>query len=311
MTTRKALGRGLDALFGESQRRPEPTAAESPDIAGPDAAPSPDARESRDEDLREIETGLIDPNPEQPRSNFRRERLLELAASIRSNGLVQPILVRRGEAGRYQLITGERRLRAAQLAGMTRIPAIIRDVPDERLLEFALVENIQRQELNPIEEAQAYHRLIQQLNLTQEQVAERVGKDRSSVANYLRLLKLPANIQKLIEDDQLQMGHARALAGLESPELQARLGRNIARRKLSVRQAEAAVKRLQRAGVTVPVSTVRENDANIRAAELKLKRHLGAPVQIRFVGDKGKIEIPFESMGDLDRIYSLIISKRD
>lgn len=300
MTTRKALGRGLDALFGESQRRGETAVAQALET------PSP-----HNEDFLEIEIGQIDPNPEQPRSNFRRELLLELAASIKSNGLVQPVLVRRSENGRYQLITGERRLRAAQLAGLTRLPAVIRDVPDDRLLEFALVENIQRQELNPIEEAHAYLKLTQQLNLTQEQVAERVGKDRSSVANYLRLLKLPASIQKLIEDDQLQMGHARALAGLESPELQSRLGRDIARKKLSVRQAEAAVKRLQRAGVTVSSSTLSANDANIRAAELKLKRYLGAPVQIRFSGEKGKMEIAFESMSDLDRIYSLIIPKRD
>jgi len=300
MTTRKALGRGLDALFGESQRRGETAVAQALETTAP-----------QNEDFLEIEIAQIDPNPEQPRSNFPARAAPELAASIKSNGLVQPVLVRRTANSRYQLITGERRLRAAQLAGLNRLPAVIRDVPDDRLLEFALVENIQRQELNPIEEAHAYLKLTQQLNLTQEQVAERVGKDRSSVANYLRLLKLPANIQKLIEDDQLQMGHARALAGLESPELQSRLGRDIARKKLSVRQAEAAVKRLQRAGVTVSSSTLRANDANIRAAELKLKRYLGAPVQIRFSGEKGKMEISFESMSDLDRIYSLIIPKRD
>jgi ParB family chromosome partitioning protein len=290
-TTRKALGRGLDALFGDTQRKSDPTTSQT------------------GEDLLEIDIDLIDPNPEQPRTNFGAEKLAELARSIKSNGLVQPVLVRRTATGRFQLIAGERRWRAAQLANLHKIQAVIREVPDERLLEYALVENIQRQELNPIEEAHAYQRLIEVLKLTQEEVAERVGKDRSSVANYLRLLKLAPQVRKLIEDDQLQMGHARALAALESPELQTRLGRDIARRRLSVRQAEAAVKRLASARVNVAGSTANSNDANIRAAELKLKRFLGTQVKIRFAGRSGKIEVSFESMSDLDRIYSIIIRK--
>jgi len=291
--TRKALGRGLNALFSES-----PTHDSDPGHA-------------RAEELLEIDIDLIDPNPEQPRTNFNDAKMQELARSIRANGVVQPILLRRTSEGRYQLIAGERRWRAAQLAGMHRIQAVIRPVPDSKLLEFALIENIQRQELNPIEEAQAYQRLITTLGSTQEQLAEQVGKDRSSIANYLRLLRLPATVQKMIEDELLSMGQARALAGLESPELQAKLAGEIVKRRLSVRQTEAAVKRLSRRRAKADGSTLVPNDANIRAAEMKLKRLLGAQVRIRFGQSGGKLEISFGSAIDLDRIYSIIMRKTE
>ena len=295
--TRKALGRGLNALFSDSSSQ----RAESEDTTA--------------EELLDIDIDLIDPNPEQPRTNFNSAKMQELASSIRANGVVQPILLRRlPEGGRYQLIAGERRWRAAQLAGLQRIQAVIRAVPDSKLLEFALIENIQRQELNPIEEAQAYQRLITTLGATQDQLAEQVGKDRSSIANYLRLLRLPATVQKMIEDELLSMGQARALAGLESPELQTRLAGEIIKRRFSVRQTEAAVKRLSQRRSKADSSTLVTNDANIRAAEMKLKRLLGAQVRIR-LGQSGqsggKMEISFASVTDLDRIYSIIMSKTD
>ncbi len=293
--TRKALGRGLNALFSDSSNK---TAT----------APVP---EPIQEELLEVDIDLIEPNPQQPRTNFDQARLEELARSIRANGIVQPILVRRTPAGRYQLIAGERRWRAAQLAGLTRLQAIVRDLPDSRLLATALIENIQRAELNAIEEAQAYQRLIEDLGVTQEKLSEEVGKDRSSIANYLRLLRLPASIQRLIESDSLSMGHARAILGIESPELQIKMAGEVVKRRLSVRQTEAAVKNLSRQRTGDDRSTATTNDANIRAAELKLKRLLGAQVKIRIGRNRGSIDISFESMSDLHRIYSIITRQSD
>lgn len=293
--TRKALGRGLSALFSDTATPATPiTSATEPRIG---------------EELVEVDIDLIEPNPEQPRTNFDQTKLEELARSIRANGVVQPVLVRRATAGRYQLIAGERRWRAAQLAGLNRLQAIVRDIPDAKLLSVALIENIQRAELNAIEEARAYERLMATFGTTQEELSEEVGKDRSSIANYLRLLRLPASIQRLIENDVISMGHARALLGLESPELQIKLAGEVAKRKLSVRQTEAAVKQLARKRSATHGSTVIENDANIRAAELKLKRLLGTQVRIRVGRSGGSIDIPFASAGDLDRIYSIIMRK--
>lgn len=292
--TRKALGRGLSALFSDSTipgNRPE--------------------SDHSTEELIDVDIDLIVPNPEQPRTNFDEAKLQELARSIRANGVVQPVLIRRLENGRFQLIAGERRWRAAQLAGLHRIQAVVRDVPDSKLLEFSLIENIQRAELNAIEEAKAYQRLIETLGATQEQLAEQVGKDRSSIANYLRLLHLPLSVQQMIEAEALTMGHARALLGLASPELQARLASEIVKRRFSVRQTEAAVKRLSRKRSVGDISTVIRNDANIRAAELKLKRLLGTPVTIRSTKLGGRIEISFGSLTDLDRIYSVIMRKSE
>src|SRR5918997_1949989 len=216
--TRRALGRGLSALLS--------------DTAG-----------TASEDLLEIDIDLIEPSPAQPRTHFDEARLEELAQSIRSNGIVQPLLVRRRGA-RYQLVAGERRWRAAQRAGLQRVPAVVRDIPDDKLLELALVETIQRQELNAIEEAHAYRRLIETLGLTQEMVAQRVGRDRSFVTNYLRLLRLPEDIQQLVERDKLSMGHARALLGIDDPGIQRKVAKNINEHGLSVRETERTIKRL-------------------------------------------------------------------
>lgn len=285
--TRKALGRGLSALLAD------PTA---------DGLP-------KDEELLEVDIDLIEVNPEQPRLNFSEAKLEELALSIRANGLVQPILLRRLGNGRYQIVAGERRWRASQRAGLEKIKAVVRTIPDAKLLELALIENIQRQELNPIEEAHAYQRLIQTLAITQDEVAKQVGKDRSSVANFLRLLKLPATIQKMLEDELLAMGHARALLGLATEAQQIKLANEIVNGKLSVRAVEKTVKQLTDGDAPKATSTPAKNDANIRAAELKMKRFLGTQVRINSGQNRGKIEIEFSSMSELDRIYSIIMQK--
>lgn len=303
MATRRALGRGLSALLSDNSL---PIQAES-------ISPGPVVVEGQliGDQLLEVDIDLIDVNPEQPRTKFREDKLEELAQSIRANGLVQPILIRRAETGRYQLVAGERRWRASQRAGLHKISAIIRNISDGDLLELALVENIQRQELNPIEEAQAYQRLIVNLGTTQDEISKRVGKDRSSIANYLRLLKLPDLIQKMLEDERLSMGHARALLGVESVEHQKRLANDIIKKKLSVRETENLVRKLNSDEPVKGVSTPLRNDANIRAAELKLKRILGTQVRIHLSQHGGRLEIEFSSMGELDRVYSIIMRKTD
>src|SRR5215213_6417040 len=245
--TRRVLGRGLSALLS-------------------DTAPT------TSEELLEIDIDLIEPSPAQPRTHFDEARLEELAQSIRSNGIVQPLLVRQRGA-RYQLVAGERRWRAAQRAGLQRVPAVVRAIPDDKLLELALIENIQRQELNAIEEAHAYKRLIETLGLTQETVAQRVGRDRSFVTNYLRLLRLPEDIQRLVEEEKLSMGHARALLGVDDPEIQRKLAKNVIDKSLSVRQTEYVVKSTieGKSQTKEEASTAIKEDANIKAAEAKLR----------------------------------------
>lgn len=281
--TRKALGKGLSALLGEV-RQPE-------------------------EKVIEVDIDLIDPNNQQPRSRFNDERLKELADSIRVNGIVQPLVARR-RGLRYQIVTGERRWRAAKKAGLTRIPVVLREVPDDKMLELSLTENIQREDLNPIEQAQAYQKLIDALGLTQEEVARKVGKDRTSVANYLRLLKLPQEVRRLVEEEKLSMGHARALLGLDSPEAQRQLALEILSRELSVRETERTVQRLLSA-TAAPTDKARRrmaaNDPNIRAAEERLSRKLGTKVRIIPAGNRGKIEIEYYTDSDLERIYNLIM----
>ena len=283
------LGRGLSALLSD-------TAATS------------------NEELLEVDIDLIDPNSAQPRTNFNEERLDELAQSIRSNGIVQPLLVRRRGA-RYQLVAGERRWRAAQRAGLQRVPAVVRDIPDDKLLELALIENIQRQELNAIEEAHAYKRLIETLGLTQETVAQRVGRDRSFVTNYLRLLRLPEDIQRLVEEDKITMGHARALLGVDDADIQRRIAQNVIEQSLSVRETERAIKRI--IGGATPTAATQpppvRDDANIRAAETKLRRRLGTQVRVTpsQTGVGGKIEIEYYSESDLDRLYQILIGAQN
>jgi ParB family chromosome partitioning protein len=284
--TRKALGRGLGALL------------------------SAEGTASATEDTSEVPIELIDPSSLQPRSIFDEGKLDELAKSIRANGVVQPLLLRR-KGGRFELIAGERRWRAAQRAGLTRVPAVLRDVSDEKVLEIALIENIQREDLNPIEEAGAYRKLIDTLGLTQEMVAERVGRDRSYITNYLRLLRLPEDLQELLQSGRLSTGHARTLLGLDRVDVQRRIARKIIEQDLSVRATERLVRLSSEARPTVVkrASARREADANVRAAESRLRRHFGTQVRIVQPGDahSGKIEIEFYNRGDLDRLYNLLI----
>jgi ParB family chromosome partitioning protein len=285
--TRKALGRGLSALLSEP------------------------AKTANSEELIEIDLDLIDPNSAQPRTRFDDTRLQELAQSIKSNGIVQPLLVRRA-GNRYQLVAGERRWRAAQIAGIQKVPAVVRTIPDERLLELALIENIQRQELNPIEEAQAYKRLIETLGLTQEAVAQRVGRDRTFITNYIRLLRLPEDIQQFLEEEKLSTGHARALLSVDDPEIQRKVAKSVIEKGLSVRETERAMKRVIEG--TAPITAVQPEtkpaDPNIKAAENKLRRKLGTQVRVMpsAKGTGGKLEIEYYNEGDLDRLYRLLMS---
>jgi ParB family chromosome partitioning protein len=211
----------------------------------------------------------------------------------------------------FELVAGERRWRAAQLAGLTSIPVIIRDIPDDRLLELALVENIQRQELNPIEEANAYKKLIESLSLSHEELAQRVGRDRTFVTNYLRLLKLPSEIQLLLEAEKLSFGHGRALLGLADPQSQCRLAQKILKHNWSVRETERRIRNMTRTEKPqTPTAMKRHDDPNVRAAEAKLRRHLGTHVRIQplTTGTPGKIEIEYYSPADLNRLYEGILS---
>ena len=270
------------------------------------------------EELREVDIDLIEPNNVQPRTRFDETQLEELAQSIKTNGVVQPILLRKTNGGRYQIVAGERRWRAAQRAGLQRIPSVIREIPDDKMLELALIENIQRQELNAIEEAYAYKRLIETFNLTQETVAQRVGRDRTFVTNYLRLLRLPEDIQQLVEESKLSMGHARALLGIDDAEKQRQIAHNIINRNLSVRDTERAVKRIVN-GVDSsvnesPVTSSEKNiDANARAAESKLRRRLGTQVHLipNQTGQGGKIEVQYYNESDLQRVYEIIMGNQN
>jgi ParB family chromosome partitioning protein len=267
---------------------------------------------SSSEDFKEIEIDLIEPNNLQPRTKFDENKLNELAQSIKENGVVQPILVRRIDSGRYQIVAGERRWRAAQRAGLQQISAIIRDIADDKMLELALVENIQRQELNAIEEAYAYKRLIDTLGLTQETVAQRVGRDRTFVTNYLRLLRLPEDIQELVEENKISMGHARALLGVDDPNKQREVAKSIIEMGLSVRDTERTIKRLiNNADHTQVIRKSSEpSDVYTRQAEAKLRRKLSTQVKITPNTNKegGKIEIHYYNETDLQRIYELLNS---
>ena len=283
---RKVLGRGLSALIPDA----EPEAAESADLG---------------ERTAEAPVGALDPNPFQPRSAIDPDRLAELTASVRESGVVQPILVRRrGE--RYQIIAGERRWRAAQAAGLEAVPVHVRDVPDEQLLELAIVENVQRQELTALEEAHAFRRLQDEFHLTQEEIARRVGRERSTITNTMRLLRLPRELQGLVADGRLDAGHARALLALERDVDQLALGREAARKGLSVREVERRVA-LMRAPRKEPGA--RRRDANTRAAEERLRAALGTRVEIARRGRSGQIRIRFQTEAELNRLYELLVRR--
>jgi ParB family chromosome partitioning protein len=276
---RNALGRGLGALIREPEPNPQPEPAHARPVAitpGGAAAAAP-AREFTHAGPQQIDIDLIEPSPYQPRTRFREEALDELARSIKASGIIQPLVVR-PLGSRFQLIAGERRWRAAQRAGLSKISVIIREVPDELALEMTLVENIQREDLNAIEAARAFERLMDEFQLTQESVAERTGKDRATVANAIRLLKLEPTIQDWIEEGKLTAGHGRALLAVQDSSLRMRYAQRGARGGLTVRQIERLASRRSRsthAGAEIHV------DANIRTAIEELQRHLGTKVLLR------------------------------
>jgi len=256
-----------------------------------------------EEIIREIEVGKIIPNPYQPRTHFDQARLKELAASIKEKGVLQPVVLRLSGSN-YELVAGERRWRAAKMAGMSRIPAIIRDLNNRDMLKICLIENIQRQNLNPIEEARAYKLLISEFNLVQEDVAKQVGKDRSTVTNMLRLLNLPLEVQKLLEEEKLSMGHARALLGIDNPVLQIEIAKRIIARDLSVREVEKTIQGIKKRNVSRETSKVFSQDPLIVSYEEKLMRSLGTKVKIHPTKkDRGRIEIDYYSLEDFDRIF--------
>ena len=286
MAQRKALGRGLSALLG------------TPDIEG--------------DPFREIDVERILPNALQPRKHFDEEGLNDLAESIRSHGVVQPIVVSPLQDGFFQLIVGERRWRAAQRAGLTRIPAVLRDSHPDSALEIALIENLQRQDLNALEEAQAYERLIVEFSLTQEEVAHRVGKNRATISNMLRLLRLPPEVQQWLCEDRLTTGHAKALLSLSDLSAIIDSARKIIQGNYSVRQAEMLVSRCSKG---IPEKAERAEatpilDPNVKAAIHALEQALGTKVSIQENGGKGKIEIHFYSFEEMNRIYDGLLRVR-
>jgi ParB family chromosome partitioning protein len=270
--TRNALGRGLGALI----REPEPPVAPPPTPVAVGTAVAP-SRETMSAGPQQIDIDLIEPSPYQPRTRFHEEALEELARSIKASGIIQPLVVR-PIAGRFQLIAGERRWRAAQRAGLTKVSSIVRHVSDELALEMTLVENIQREDLNAIETARAFDRLMEEFHLTQEAVAERTGKDRTTVANAVRLLKLEPNIQEWIEEGKLSAGHGRALLAVVDAKLRMRYAHRASRGGLTVRQIERLAARRARTGGPVLGAP---QDANIRSALEELQRHLGTKVLLR------------------------------
>jgi ParB family chromosome partitioning protein len=275
---RPALGRGLGALI---------PGAPSPQVDRDPVRPV------------DIDIDLLTPNPNQPRLQIDESRLEELAQSIRSHGVIQPILVRR-VGQRYEIVAGERRWRAAQRAGLLKVPIVVRDIADDKILEVALIENIQREDLNPIEQAQGYQRLADDFHLSQETIASAVGKDRATIANYIRLLRLPAEVRGEVAAGALSMGHARALLALPDETAQRRVGREVVARGLSVREAESLVRR--EATPAVPPAP-RRVDPNTRAAEDRLKLALGTRVRIVRKGTGGRIEVDFANEEELQRLY--------
>jgi ParB family transcriptional regulator, chromosome partitioning protein len=255
--------------------------------------------------LLQVDIDLIDPSPYQPRTRFREEAIEELARSIRSSGIVQPLVVRRMGL-RYQLIAGERRWRAAQRTALPRVPVVVRDVPEEVALEMTLIENLQREDLNPIEQARAFQRLTDQFTLTQEQVAERTGKDRATIANAVRLLKLEQPIQDLLEEGRLSAGHGRALLAIAEPKIRFELARRIARGGMSVRQVERLA---ARAGKPKAAATTPAVDPNTKAAIEELQRRFGTRVLIHAPrpGKPGQLAFEYYDPGDLTRIYDQLM----
>ena len=290
MAKRKSLGRGLDALLS-TEIRPNEQAMET--------------------GLKEIPVDLLQRGLFQPRLDMREESLEELANTIRSRGLFQPIVVRPLGSGagesQYEIVAGERRWRAAQLAGLQSVPALVKDITDQDALEVALIENIQREDLNALEEARAFKRLVVKFDMTHGEVADAVGRSRASVSNLMRLLELPDTVKNMLEQRQLDMGHARALLSLDSAEAQAKLATRVIKEGLSVRETERAVKRLSRpAGQNAGSGSSASKDPNVARLEMEIGEKLGAPVRIETQRVGGRIVIRYHSLEELEGIVEHI-----
>jgi ParB family chromosome partitioning protein len=277
---KKALGRGLESL-----------------IPGKPVTPEPSNR------VFQVEIERIRPNRYQPRQVFAEEGIAELAESIRTHGVLQPVIVRSLKEGSYELIAGERRLRAASLLGLRTVPVLVQEATDERSLELALIENIQREDLNPLESAEGYQRLVEDFKLTQEEIARRVGKDRATVANTLRLLTLPKEVKEEIASGRLTMGHAKAILAFENPKDQMEMASRILREGLSVRATEGLAPRRERKGSPAAVPP---RPPLIREVEERLQRKLGTRVRIQGRGKKGKVIVEYYGIEDLNRILEIL-----
>tara|TARA_S200000501_G_scaffold97968_2_gene91324 strand:+ start:3355 stop:4209 length:855 start_codon:yes stop_codon:yes gene_type:complete len=277
---RNTLGRGLGSLLNVSEKKVEESIFD------------------------EIQINKIEINKDQPRKSFNEEKIKELSQSIKQHGIIQPITVRRIDNDKFQLISGERRFRASKLIGIKTIPAFIRDTDDKNLLELALIENIQRENLNSIEIAISYKKLIDELKINQEKLGARVGKDRTTINNYLRLLKLPPTIQKGLKDNKIQMGHARSLIAIETSELQLKIYQLILVNKLSVRKTEELVRNLNKQKRSIPKEKSRTN--NLEKIESKLSSYFGTKITTQGDDKSGKIIIPYKSTNDLNRILELL-----
>ncbi len=309
MSTKKpVMGRGLEALLGQISRKPDPP----PGAAGD--APAPAANKLPGDELAHLPVDLLQRGKYQPRVDMRQESLEELAASIKAQGIVQPIVVRPvdgaapGQSQRYEIIAGERRWRAAQIAGLAAVPAVIRRVPDEAAIAMSLIENIQRENLNPLEEARALERLISEFGITHQQAADAVGRSRAAVSNLLRLLELPEEITAFVERRELEMGHARALLGLTQRRHQVEVGSLVAKKGLSVRETEALVRSmLSKGSGGSPPKDPRALDPNVQRLQDELSEKLGAPVKIEHgSAGKGKVVVTYHSLDELDGILAHI-----
>lgn len=286
------LGRGLSALLTDAGKAPEAPLKEA---AGADAP------------VQRLPVTSIEPNPFQPRHFFEPEALEELAESIRVQGVIQPVTVRPLGGDRYQLIAGERRWQASQKAGLTDIPAYVRQATDQQMLEIAIIENIQRQDLNAMEVARSLAQLMTECKLSQEELAERVGKKRSTVANYLRLLKLPPDVAQALDKDVISMGHARALLGLELAEQQLFVYGQVVKRGLSVRETEALVQDMQKTRPAKAPAAPAKLDAELQSVVQQLRTHLGTKVVLKQKGQAGEITIPYGNLDELNRVLEILL----
>ncbi len=315
------MGKGLEAMIPQKLKKqpqevkPAEVKAEKPKKAEPEAKPAVKTEAAKPEPdgnaVLEVKISAVVPNSDQPRKEFNDAALTELSESIAKFGVIQPLLVRK--SGKYyEIIAGERRWRAAKLAGLKKVPVLVKDYSTREVLEVALIENLQRQDLNPIEEAKAYSRLIEEYDLKQEEVAERISKSRSAVANSLRLLKLDDKIQQMLIDDVISTGHARCLLGLEDPALQIEAAEKIIAANLSVRDTERLVKQLKDPKVPKTITVDEQMEAVCREFEENMTRRLGTRVQLHYrASGKGTIEISYYNLEELERITSLLHSIKE